>query len=144
MTADRFCREHDELRNFFRSRSRHNQYVSATRRRRRFLDRGADRSGFRTTRTDSEIQQVERLGVPDYSEARALQVSFSKRFSRGFQFEGSYTWAKAIQEGLSHPNSYNILMSRSLADYDIAHRFVISYIYELPFGKGRPFGSSWR
>ena len=25
--ADRFCREHDELRNFLRSRSHHNQYV---------------------------------------------------------------------------------------------------------------------
>jgi hypothetical protein len=25
--ADRFCREHDELRNFLRSRSRHNQYI---------------------------------------------------------------------------------------------------------------------
>jgi transposase-like protein len=35
--ADRFCREHDELRNFLRSRSCHNQYVPATRRRRHFL-----------------------------------------------------------------------------------------------------------
>ncbi len=35
--ADRFCREHDELRNFLRSRSRHNQYVPAAHRRRRFL-----------------------------------------------------------------------------------------------------------
>jgi len=35
--ADRFCRVHDELRNFLRSRSRHNQYVSASRRRRHFL-----------------------------------------------------------------------------------------------------------
>jgi putative transposase len=35
--ADRFCREYDELRNFLRSRSRHNQYISATRRRRHFL-----------------------------------------------------------------------------------------------------------
>ena len=58
------------------------------------------------------------------SNYHSLQVSFSKRFSRGFQFEGSYTWAKAIQEGLSHPNSYNLKMSRALADYDIAHRFV--------------------
>ena len=32
------------------------------------------------------------------SNYHALQVSFSKRFSRGFQFEGNYTWAKAIQE----------------------------------------------
>jgi hypothetical protein len=31
--ADRFCREHDELRNFLRSRSRHDQCVPATRRR---------------------------------------------------------------------------------------------------------------
>ena len=37
--ADRFCREYDELRNFLRSRSRHNQYVPATRRRRHFLQR---------------------------------------------------------------------------------------------------------
>jgi len=36
--ADRFCREYDELRNFLRSRSHHNQYVPAARRRRRFLD----------------------------------------------------------------------------------------------------------
>ena len=77
------------------------------------------------------------------SNYHALQVSFSKRFSRGFQFEGSYTWAKAIQEGLSHPNSYNLKMSRALADYDIAHRFVVSYIYELPFGRGRRLGASW-
>ena len=37
--ADRFCREYDELRNFLRSRSRHDQYVPATRRRRHFLQR---------------------------------------------------------------------------------------------------------
>jgi hypothetical protein len=73
----------------------------------------------------------------------SLQMSFSKRFSRGMQFEGSYTWAKAIQEALRHVDSYNVRQSRSLADYDIAHRFVVSYIYELPFGKGRRFGSSW-
>lgn len=77
------------------------------------------------------------------SNYHALQTTFSKRFSHGNQFEGSYTWAKAIQEGLSHPNSYNLRMSRSLADYDIAHRFVVSYIYELPFGRGRHFGAGW-
>jgi hypothetical protein len=35
--ADRFCRQYDELRNFLRSRSRHNQHGPATRRRRHFL-----------------------------------------------------------------------------------------------------------
>jgi hypothetical protein len=36
--ANRFCREYDELRNLLRSRSRHNQFIPAARRRRRFLD----------------------------------------------------------------------------------------------------------
>ena len=35
--ADRFYREHDELRDFLRARSRHNQRVPAPRRRNRFL-----------------------------------------------------------------------------------------------------------
>jgi len=77
------------------------------------------------------------------SNYHALQSSFSRRFSGGIQFEGSYTWAKAIQEGLRHQDSYYIRASRSLADYDIAHRFVVSYIYELPFGRGRRFGANW-
>jgi putative transposase len=40
-SAARFCRAHDELRNHLRPRSRHNQYVSATRRRLHFLRRTA-------------------------------------------------------------------------------------------------------
>src|SRR3954451_2777290 len=32
-SAERFCRSHDELRNHFRPCTRHNQYVSASRRR---------------------------------------------------------------------------------------------------------------
>jgi putative transposase len=35
--AGRFCREHDELNNFLRTRSRYNQYVPAARRSRRSL-----------------------------------------------------------------------------------------------------------
>ena len=71
----------------------------------------------------------------------SLQVTASKRLSHGLQFEGSYTWAKTIDDGMTHQNSYDIRASRSLADIDLAHRFVISYIYELPFGRGRRFGA---
>jgi hypothetical protein len=55
--------------------------------------------------------------------------------------DGNYTWAKNIEEGLTHQDSYNLRASRALATIDVAHRFVISYLYELPFGKGRKFGS---
>ncbi len=72
----------------------------------------------------------------------ALQATTNKRFSRGLQFEGSYTWAKSLDNGESHQNSYNVRDSRSLSDIDLAHRFVMSWVYELPFGRGRHFGGS--
>jgi hypothetical protein len=73
----------------------------------------------------------------------SLQASFTKRLSGGLQFEGSYTWAKNIDNGSSHQDSYNIRSSRSLSDIDLAHRFVVAYINELPFGRGRKFGAGW-
>jgi len=69
------------------------------------------------------------------------QNTISKRFSQGLTFEGSYTWSKMIDNGTSHQNAYDVAKDRSLSDLDIAHRFVMSYVYELPFGRGRKFGS---
>ena len=43
----------------------------------------------------------------------ALQVSFNKRFSRGLQFEGSYTKSKAIDNGMRHQNSYDIRRAKA-------------------------------
>jgi Carboxypeptidase regulatory-like domain/TonB dependent receptor-like, beta-barrel len=85
--------------------------------------------------------------IPLYSSGassnyHALQVSFSKRLSRGILIDGNYTWAKNIEEGLTHQDSYNIRGDRGLSTIDIAHRFVISYLYELPFGKGHKFGAN--
>ncbi len=75
------------------------------------------------------------------SNYHALQISFGKRLSQGLTIDGNYTWAKNIEEGLTHQDSYNLRGDRGLTSIDIAHRFVVSYLYELPFGKGRKFGS---
>jgi hypothetical protein len=75
------------------------------------------------------------------SRYHALQMTGRKRLSNGLMFEGSYTFAKATEIGMSHQNSYDIGASWALASYDIAHRFVISYLYELPFGRGRRIAS---
>ena len=85
--------------------------------------------------------------IPLYSSGssstyHSLQVTMTKRLSAGLQADASYTWAKNIDNGLSHQDSYNILADRSLVDIDIAHRLVFSYIYELPFGRGRRFGAN--
>ena len=84
--------------------------------------------------------------IPLYSSGaksryNALQVTGRKRMSHGLMFEGSYTFGKATEIGMNHQNSYDIEASWALASYDIKHRFVISYLYELPFGRDRRFAS---
>jgi hypothetical protein len=85
--------------------------------------------------------------IPLYSSGaksryKALQTTLRKRLSHGVMLEGSYTYAKAEEIGMNHQNSYDIEASWALASYDIQHRFVISYLIELPFGKGRKFASN--
>src|SRR5262249_54005908 len=78
-----------------------------------------------------------------------------RRFARGGTVLGSYTWSKLISDtdtmtGWLEPGGgagnvqdhYNIRAERSLALYDTPHRAVISYIVDLPFGKGQPLGSN--
>ncbi|MEZ5402458.1 MAG: TonB-dependent receptor [Bryobacteraceae bacterium] len=67
----------------------------------------------------------------------AWQNTFKRRFSHGFLFEGSYTWAKLIDTGDSHQNTFDVAASRALASQDVAHRFVASFVYDLPIGSGR-------
>jgi hypothetical protein len=75
------------------------------------------------------------------SRYNALQVTLRKRQSHGFMLEGSYTYAKAEEIGMNHQNSYDMEASWALASFDIKHRFVVSYLFELPFGRGRKFAS---
>jgi hypothetical protein len=72
----------------------------------------------------------------------ALQLSVNRRMSGGLMLAGSYAWSKAIEEGESHQDSYDIRASRSIASYDIPHRLVLSALYEIPYGRGRRFGAS--
>lgn len=86
--------------------------------------------------------------VPIYSSGassfyNSMQVTLSKRYSRGLVLEGAYTWAKNIDDQESHQDSYNIRGDRALASIDLAHSLVLSYVYELPLGRGRKFGSNW-
>jgi hypothetical protein len=75
------------------------------------------------------------------SDYNALQVTFSRRFSKGLTFEGNYTWAKALDTGTGYQDSYDVLGSRGVSSVDYRHRLVYSGVYELPVGRGRPLGA---
>src|SRR6185312_3342983 len=82
------------------------------------------------------------------SSYNALWITLQKRFSKGLQFNSSYTWSKSIDEnsrnvqGLVIQDSYNIKGDRGLSDFDARNRFVLSGLYELPF-RGNRFVEGW-
>ena len=84
------------------------------------------------------------FGVSNY---HALALKAERRFSHGFSFFANYTWSKFLNntdEGGSalgaengYSNGYNRRADYGPSENDIPHRFNLSGVYELPFGKGR-------
>lgn len=77
------------------------------------------------------------------SNYHSFQFKTEKRMSSGLSFLSSYTWSKSIDVssrwGNAVQNSYDINAERGLSDFDVRHRWSLSYTYELPFGQGRHF-----
>ena len=77
----------------------------------------------------------------------ALQTKLEKRLSNGSTFLAAYTWSKNLgtangQVGGQVQNPYNIKAQYGYVDPDYRQRFVASYTYQLPFGRGRTYGSN--
>jgi hypothetical protein len=98
---------------------------------------------------DTAIYELRSDGFSNYN---ALQISLNKNFSQGLQFEASYTYAHALDDASSanlgslnngdFRNQLYPYLEYGNSDFDVRHRFVISYVYQLPFGNGKRFGSN--
>jgi hypothetical protein len=86
-----------------------------------------------------------------WSNYNAMTLSAEKRFSQGFSILANYTWSRAlgvapsIVEGINTvavQNINNLAMQYGPLEFDVHSRFVVSYQYELPFGRGCHFLSS--
>jgi hypothetical protein len=94
------------------------------------------------------LEQIVTNGRADYN---ALQTRMQRRMSGGFSYTVAYTWSKAEGDFLDHlsagggaignsPGStYAMEKDYGLLAFDIPHRLVTSFIYDLPFGPGRKF-----
>jgi carboxypeptidase family protein len=89
------------------------------------------------------------------SHYNALDLNYTHRFSRGLTLLASYTFSKFI-DNVGGPenwasasanfsenirNVYNLAAEKSVDATDTPHSFVLSYVYELPVGRGKKFGS---
>ena len=85
------------------------------------------------------------------SNYNSFDAKLTKRFSKGLTYTVAFTWSKAIDDGsalrsntgdtLWPTNSYNLHAERALSQFDLPRRFVGSFLYELPFGAGKPWAS---
>ena len=95
----------------------------------------------------------------DTSNARSnynsLRVKFTHKFTNGLQFLTSYTFSKSIDDssgrfgaengpggGSAIQDYYDPASNRAVSAYDIPHFFSFAGLYELPFGKGKPYLNS--
>ena len=78
----------------------------------------------------------------------AFTLRVEKRFTRDLTMLGSYTVAKQIDDfedpfGAAPLDRENLRMERSVSSFDTPQRLVLSYVYELPFGRKKSLGRGW-
>ncbi len=76
-----------------------------------------------------------------HSTYNALETSFQKRYSMGLWLMTSYTFSKTLvsTEG---QNVYNLSTEKLISGNNRPHVFTLGYVYDLPIGKGKAFGTN--
>jgi len=85
-----------------------------------------------------------------HSSYDALLVSLSRQFKNGLNLQASYTWQKNLNDTDSalpntNPgqpqvqNPADLRQEKAISIQDVPHTFVVSYVYELPFGRNKAF-----
>ncbi len=91
------------------------------------------------------FQQIEYRDPGGNAVYHGLDLTVERRFTSGLMFRAAYTVSKSIDntgEHLATTQSFNqdgrnFKAWRGPSDFDCPQRFVLSYVYDLPFGKGR-------
>ena len=83
----------------------------------------------------------------------AFTGRLDKRFSGGLSLLTAYTFGQLrddasttvgfLGQAGTQQNAYDRASDWSIGSQDIRHRFVASFVYDLPFGHDRRFGNSW-
>jgi hypothetical protein len=77
----------------------------------------------------------------------AFQTSLEHRFAGGFNVLAAYTLAKSVGTADGNvnqcdiQNAHNVAAEKGPTTPDFRHQLSVSYVYELPYGRGKHFGS---
>ena len=105
-----------------------------------------------------DIQILENLAIANY---QSLQAKIERRFSKGFTLLTSYSYGKALGNSPDHLSTsgagngvdvgifkepqdpYNRRAEYGPTEFDVTHRFVLSGVWQLPFGRSQAIGHDW-
>lgn len=90
-----------------------------------------------------QFQQITQDSSNANSSYNSLQVQVDKRFSHGVTVSANYTWSRSIDDvsyqtdlcGINVINPYNVRAYRGVSDFNVPHRFVLNYLWQLPSPK---------
>lgn len=109
-------------------------------------------ASLQSRRPISNFAYVEIAYGAGFSSYNALQAKLEKRYSAGLYLLNSFTWSKAIDSASGHletangdnsrVNYFNIANDKGLSSYDQPLNDTLSFTWDLPYGKGRRFGST--
>ena len=121
--------------------------------------------GLTTNSSDNREDRVPIIGISSSglfllttaatSTYHAALVTVSHQFSKGLYFKAAYTYSKSIDDASTYigfepgagsvGNQFINTLNRGVSDFDVPHRLVISYVYNLPGPKtgwmGHIFGN---
>ena len=99
-----------------------------------------------------QFQDVSIVDMPGASSSfNALLLRMNKRFSNGMTLMVSYQHSHAEDNSSENQgwevndrfrNVYNLSAERSVSAHDVPNSFALTYVYELPVGRGKKFGAS--
>jgi len=88
-----------------------------------------------------QFNNVPTYGSDGTSQYDSFQARAEKRYSRGYSIIGTYTWSH-FTDRVFRLNATDTGFEKRLARDDVPHRVTTSIVYELPFGKGKPWASN--
>ncbi|MBM3763701.1 MAG: hypothetical protein FJW36_26165 [Acidobacteria bacterium] len=99
---------------------------------------GANMARERLLRPYPQFDAVNQSRFDGYSWYHSLQVGLEKCFSQGYTVMANYTLSKFMQATETY-QADDLRPVEVISDADRPHRFTLSGIYEMPFGKGRRY-----
>jgi len=105
----------------------------------------------------SEIGQISGTCSCAKQKYNALQATLRKRFSMGLEYQVAFTYSRGMSDSIGYygqggqagsqsaywQNLFNQQSEFGPTYFDEKFNFVPSFVYQLPFGRGRKMGSNW-